>query len=356
MIRERALKVLMMLALLRFALFPLRAVSAPQQPDAKPHELPAPLQGLPAATVSSNPGDGDSLLLPDGTAIPLMLEKGFSSENAKVGDVIHFAVAFEVQEGGLVVIPRRTSIGGKVVFVSRPARGARDGQVRVIYEAMTLPTGETATVRGVRKPASKGGKVAQKSADAVAGAAELFVTAGIPLLALPFLKGDERVVPEGSIEVVYLNGPVRVSRKAVTALQPSLASGDAFVYVAESFRIMRNPLKDIPVPKLFCGQRLVSNSTRWSRSFRLVLHPGNYWFSTDEKKEGSIRVDLLPDREYFIAVHRHRLVAHEIKPKKKRVYPQQLAGEDLTRLTPEEYRLLTAEPAPKERVSDSQNN
>ena len=344
---------LVLLALLRFALFPLSTIPASQQPESKPPELIASPQGLPKATVSSNSDDGDSLLVPDGTPIPVMLGKGFSSGNAKVGDPINIAVAYEVREGGLVVVPRRTSITGKIVFVSRPHRGARDGQVKVIYDAFTLPTGETATVRGVRKLPSKGAKAAQKSGDAIAVASMAYFTGTISLLTL-LTKGNDQVVLDGSIEVVYLNGPVRISRKAMMALQPTLASDHAYVYVSESLRYMRNPRKDIYAPKLFCGQRLVSDHP--SPPLRLELSPGNYWFSTDEKIEGSIRIDLLPSREYFIGIKRHRLVANEIKPKKNRVYPHYLVDEDLTKLTPEEYRSLTAEPATKGNDSRTQND
>ena len=178
----------------------------------------------------------------------------------------------------------------------------------------------------------------------------LFFTAGVPLLAL-LAKGNDQVVPEGSIEVIYLNGPLRISRKAMMALQPTLASDRAYVYLSESVRYFRNPRKDMYSPKLFCGQRLVSDS----HPLRLELRPGNYWFSTEEKKEGSIRVELLPRHEYFIGIHRHRLVLNEIKPKKKRVYPHQLVDEDLTKLTSEEYRSLTAEPAIKGNESRTQN-
>src|SRR6266436_1068194 len=177
-------------------------------------------QGLPGATVSPSSDDPNPLALPDGTPIPIKVVNGFSSADAKVGDVIQFAVAFEVREGGVVVIPQRTGFAGKVVSVSPPHRGARNGQVKVAFDPLTLPTGETATVRSILKAPHKSAKAAEAAADAAATASELFITAGVPLLVL-FKKGDEQVVPEGAVEVVYLNGPLRLSRKAVMALQPT---------------------------------------------------------------------------------------------------------------------------------------
>jgi hypothetical protein len=83
------------------------------------------------ATVSAHPDDVDSLGLPDGTPLRIKVAKGFSSENARAGDAIDFAVAFEVCAGGVVAIPQRTALAGKVVSVSRSRRGARDGYVKV---------------------------------------------------------------------------------------------------------------------------------------------------------------------------------------------------------------------------------
>ena len=52
-------------------------------------------QGMPVATVGAPPDEADSLVVPDGTPIPIKAVNGFSSADAKVGEVIQFAVAFE---------------------------------------------------------------------------------------------------------------------------------------------------------------------------------------------------------------------------------------------------------------------
>jgi hypothetical protein len=294
-----------------------------------------------AATVRALPDEVDSLVLPDGTPLRIKVAKGFSSENVRVGDVIDFAVAFEVRVGGVVVIPQRIVLAAKVVSVSRPRRGARDGQVKIAYGALALPTGETATVRPILKPTNKSAKAAKGAADATAAAATVFITAGVPLLALPFLKGDEQVVPDGTITVVYLNGPVSISRKAAMALQPSPASGYAYVYISEAVRGRR---KDLSLPQLYCGQRLLNDGYG---ELQLELPPGTYWFSTDSQKEGPARIDVLASHEYAIWRNRHGLLAKELQPKKGPVYPHRFVDEDLTKLTPEEYRSLIAEPAVK---------
>jgi hypothetical protein len=356
-----------MTVLLKFGLSTLFTVLAIVPTESTLPQQTASPQGMPGATVSPSSDDPDSLALPDGTPIPIKVVNGFSSADAKVGDVIQFAAAFEVREGGVVVIPQRTGFAGKVVSVSRPHRGARNGQVKVAFDPLTLPTGETATVRSILKPPHKGAKATEAAADAAATASELFITAGVPLLVL-FEKGDEQVVPEGAVEVVYLNGPLRLSRKAVMALQPTPGSGYANVYVTESLRVRR---RDLSFPKLFCGERIISDSSSLHLSpgfywfqmhLRLQLNPGSYWFSIDDQKDLPVRIDVLASHEYAVGRNRHGLFAKELPARKgdyyqkDRNHPWVIVDEDLTHLTPEEYRSLTAEPAIKGKESATQHN
>src|SRR6266403_2166 len=356
-----------MTVLLKFGLSTLFTVLALVPTESTlPQQIASP-QGMPGATVSPFSDDPDTLALPDGTPIPIKVVNGFSSADAKVGDVIQFAVAFEVREGGVVVIPQRTGFAGKDVSLSRPPRGARNGQVKVAFNPLTLPTGETATVRPILKPRHKSAKAAEAAADAAATASELFITAGVPLLVL-FEKGDEQVVPEGAVEVVYLNGPLRLSRKAVMALQPTPGSGYANVYVTESLMVRS---RDLSFPQLFCGERIVSDSSSLHLSpgfywfqmhLRLQLNPGSYWFSIDDQKDRPVRIDVLAGREYAVGRNRHGLFAKEVPARKGGYYqkdlnyPWVIVDEDLTNLTPEEYRSLTAEPAIKGEESGTQHN
>jgi hypothetical protein len=289
-------------------------------------------------TVSAHPDEADALVLPDGTPVRIRVAKGFSSENARVGDVIEFAVALEVRVDGVVVIPQRTALAAKVVFVSRPRRRDRDGQVKVAYDAFTLPTGETATVRPILKRPNKGAKAAQAAADATAEAAEVVMTVGLGLLAFSLSKGEEQVVPEGTLAVVYLNGPLSISRKAVMALQPAPAAGYAYVHISEYVRVRK---KDLSLTKVFCGERLMNELYG---ELQLELPPGTYWFRTDNQKDRPVRIEVLASHEYYIWRNQHGLLAKELQGKKARIYPRRFVVENLTKLTPEECRALTAEP------------
>src|SRR5713226_4019041 len=92
---------LLPLALLVFLTAPAAAASQSMGPAGT-----APAQDVPKIAPAANSDEADFVVLPDGTPVPLKIVKGLSSESAKVGDVINFAVAFEVRVGELVVIPQ----------------------------------------------------------------------------------------------------------------------------------------------------------------------------------------------------------------------------------------------------------
>lgn len=331
-----------------FAVFLVPALSPTA--SAGPRQEASP-QDTPGATVSAASHDADSLVLPDGTPVPIKVVTGFSSETAKAGDVIHFVVAYEVREEGLVVVPQGTGFVGKVLSVTRPRRRSRDGRVSVAFDAMTLPTGETVTLRSILKPPRKAAMAAQDAADAAAGAAGLFITAGIPLVML-FVKGDEQVVQEGTIEVLYLNGPVQLSRKAVTAVQPDTVSAHANVFVYLEGKWRRT---EVVVPELYCGEKRIEAYR--GEPLRLQLRPGSYWFSTNDPKDHPIRLDIVAGHEYSVGSADYGLFAREDKLRaKRRHYRPRLIDEDWTKLPPEEYRSLLAEPATKGKESASQHD
>ena len=310
--------------------------------ESMPRSLTAANRGMAGTTARVHPDEADSLVLADGTPLYVKVAERFSSQNAKVGDVVDFSVAFEVRADGVVVIPQRTPLTGKVVSVSS-ARRARDGQVKIVYDALTLPTGETARVRPILKPPHKGAKAAQAAADATAIAVGVFITAGVPLLALPFTKGDEQVVPAGTLTVVFLNGPLLVNRKAAIMLQPAPASGFALIHISSYIRVRRS---DMSLPKVFCGERLMSDSYG---ELQLELRPGTYWFTTDNQKDRPARIEALANHEYGISRNRRGLIGKEFRPRKGgRLYPDHFADRlldlDFTKLTPEEYRSLTTPP------------
>src|SRR5258708_13496648 len=131
------------LTFLSLVLLPLPKVPASGPLESTFPKRIASRQDVREATASAHADEVDSLLVPDGTPLRIEVLKGFSSEKAKEGDAIDFAVAFEVRAGGAVVVPQRPSLVGKVVSASRPHRGPKDRQYKVPYEPLPFTTPQT---------------------------------------------------------------------------------------------------------------------------------------------------------------------------------------------------------------------
>jgi hypothetical protein len=304
-------------------------------------ELTAAPQSAPETTASTHANDADSLLVPEGTRLLVKVVNEFSSVDAKVGDVIDLVVVFTVRVGGITVIPKGTALSAKVVSVSRAGRGARGGQVKVAFDEFSLPTGEVASVRN---PQHKASDAAKGTAEASGLAAGLFITAGVPLLALPFEKGDDQFFPAGATQVVSLNGPLRVSRKAAMQLQPAPSS--AYVYIDPRLRDRM----------LWCGQTsLVIYGS--NELLEMKLSPGTYWFSTERQKDQSARIDVVGGREYYVVRDRNGLTVREFQNDRNFLVSGLVLDEwDLTKLTPEESRSLAAQPVVKKNHSQVQKH
>jgi len=308
---------------------------SPQSPERTDATGPQEAQKTTAHTAAE---DADSIEVPDGTAIHIRVLNGFSSASAGVGDDIHFEVVSAVKANELVVIPRRMGLTAKVVAVKHSGHFAKNGHVVAVYDALTLPSGEKATVRLLLKPRNKAAKAGEVAGQAVAVGALTFITAGMLLPAMTLSKGHDDVVTEGTMVDVYLNGPLRVSKKAVISVQSTLLDDHAYVDVFWTTGGKES------VTTLFCGQRLVIDS---SGTFQLEMHPGTYWFR-QRQDDQPVRVELLPGHEYTVLRNPGGLHVEEFHPGKDGALPSQFTFQDLTKLAPEKYKALTVEPDPED--------
>ena len=102
-----------MAAFVLFCLASLSGVLASRCIESTPRNLTAANRVLAGTTVSAHHAEADSLVLPYGTPLYVKVAEAFSAESTKVGDVVDFAVAFEVRADGVVVIAQRTSLALK---------------------------------------------------------------------------------------------------------------------------------------------------------------------------------------------------------------------------------------------------
>jgi hypothetical protein len=226
---------------------------------------------------------------PDGTPLTLKLERDFSSATANVGDTIEFTTPYPTRINGLVIVPRGTAVSGVVVGVSHRRRGARDGEVKIATGKLSLPSGETATLRQVLKSESAGRKVGTAAVMTPAMALSLpFV--GWMLPALLFTKGDERVYRAGTWTTVYFDGPLSLNRAALTNLEPPPYKGPPQIFIESEKRSGYNVM-------LFSDQDFVGEL---SKPMRLELNPGTYSLSTSKAKEHAIQLEVHEDEQYWV--------------------------------------------------------
>jgi len=128
----RAAALSLFLAPLAFA----QAPAGPQSDAPPPAAPPAPAAPRPAST-------GQSILVPTGTRIGVILESGISTATAKPGDSVYFRTSFPITINNKVVIPVGAYLRGEVTESKRPGRVKGKGELRIRLNTMVFPNGYT---------------------------------------------------------------------------------------------------------------------------------------------------------------------------------------------------------------------
>lgn len=92
-------------------------------------------------------------VLKQGTALPLAFVSAVSSDTARVGDPIRFALQSDVVANGVVVLPKNTPAAGRIIAVRRPSMGGLPGaltfEVRSLKaHGVTVPLTATLSEEG----------------------------------------------------------------------------------------------------------------------------------------------------------------------------------------------------------------
>lgn len=147
--------------------------------------------------VSAPPAAAQSLVLPEGTAIPLETRQEVSSKTARVGDQVELAVARPVTIGGVTVIEAGTPAIGEVTRVQDNGLLGRAGKVDI--RVSTVKAGQLEVpVSGERNAKGKSGTL---------GA----VGAGIVFLPLALIvRGKDVELPAGTAFDVYVDREVAI--------------------------------------------------------------------------------------------------------------------------------------------------
>jgi hypothetical protein len=113
-----------------------QAPEGPQTEAPPPTAKPNPATPRPAST-------GQTILVPTGTRIGVILENGISTATAKPGDSVYFRTSFPITIDNKVVIPVGSYLRGEVLETKRPGRIKGKGEFRVKLNTLVLPNGYT---------------------------------------------------------------------------------------------------------------------------------------------------------------------------------------------------------------------
>jgi hypothetical protein len=314
------------------------AAPSPELSSAAKDQLPAKLadRAQLEAAKAARSIESDSIVVPDGIPFRIQLVDGFSSATAKVGDTIKFTVAESVWFDGIAIVPKDMPLTGKVISVDPPRRGGRDGRVAIAFDGFKLPTGESASMRAMLKPRTAGEKTkSDLNKTAILATDTVMFAPGV--VAIPFIKGTEETVPAGTDEVVYLDGPLNLNRKAASELKPPPDAGLAHIYYLDArYGFART---------LYCGQESLGELV-FAKTYNFTIRPGTYWFSVSQKNGPATKIEALAGHEYFIEKEHGVVVEKDFQQNQARLYKQKLGftTHDLSTLPDNELRALAAEP------------
>lgn len=118
------------------------ATAAAQAPEGPQNDAPPPAT-TPAPAVSRRPPTGQSITVPTGTRIGVVLENGISTATAKPGDSVYFRTSFPITIDNKVIVPVGTYLRGEVTESRRPGRVKGRGELRIRLNTMVFPNGYT---------------------------------------------------------------------------------------------------------------------------------------------------------------------------------------------------------------------
>jgi hypothetical protein len=104
---------------------------------------PAPAQ--PAASI---PKDNQSITIPAGTKVPLVLKHAVTTKSARVGDGVYLQSNFPVTIDNAIVIPPGTYVQGVIDEIKRPGRIKGRAQVLFHFTTLIFPNGYTVSIPG----------------------------------------------------------------------------------------------------------------------------------------------------------------------------------------------------------------
>lgn len=149
-----------------------------QEPGPLPAASPVGIAIPATVEAAKSSANGQKIILPSGTRLPLRLSNGISTRTAKEGNSVYFETIYPLAQDGRVVIPMGSFVSGHLVEVRRPGRVKGRGEILVRLDSLTLPNGYVVALNATPNSADTGGKETVDSEGKIKGASGVGRDAG----------------------------------------------------------------------------------------------------------------------------------------------------------------------------------
>src|SRR5467141_533487 len=136
---------------------PQTQVSSPQTQDPSASPAPSP---------KTTP---ETLVVPAGTRLPLVLHNAVTTRNARPGDPVYLETLFPISIKGRILIPAGTYVQGEIQEAKRPGKVKGVGEIRMRLNSMILPNGYTVDFNAIPTNAGTGGNESTDSEGKIKG-------------------------------------------------------------------------------------------------------------------------------------------------------------------------------------------
>jgi len=99
----------------------------------------------------------ETLTVPTGTRLPLILHNAITTRNAKPGDPVYLETLFPIVIHDRILIPAGSYVQGEITEARRPGKIKGTGEIRLRLNTMILPNGYTINFNAVPTNAGTGG-------------------------------------------------------------------------------------------------------------------------------------------------------------------------------------------------------
>ncbi len=136
---------------------PQTQISSPRTQDSSASPTPSP---------KASP---ETLVVPAGTRLPLVLHNAVTTRNARPGDPVYLETLFPISIKGRILIPAGTYVQGEIQEAKRPGKVKGVGEIRMRLNSMILPNGYTVDFNAIPTNAGTGGNESTDSEGKIKG-------------------------------------------------------------------------------------------------------------------------------------------------------------------------------------------